>query len=345
MSAPIRIGIVGAGRIVRAEHLPRFRAIEGVEIVALANSSPASSQRTAADLGIERTFDDWPALVRDPGVDAVLVGAWPYLHAPVAIAALAAGKHVLTEARMAATADDARAMLAAARAHPELVAMVVPATFSSWADGTIARLLRDGAIGRVRHARVSWDASAPGKPGEFWRWQRHLSGQNIMALGILVEAMARWLGLAEAVTAVTRQGPAQRPGPAGPIEADIPDHVIALAEYADDVTAIIEMSARTNALEPDGVTIHGTTGSLLVHFASGRIECIQPGGVRETVAIRDEDRAGWTAELDFVAAIRGDAEVTMTDFATGVAYMAFLEAVEESAASGRRTVIRRSEGV
>ena len=102
MNEPIRIGIVGAGRIVRAEHLPRFRAIEGVEIVALANSSPGSSQRAAADLRIERTFDDWRALVRDAGVDAVLVGAWPYLHAPVAIAALAAGKHVLTEARMAA---------------------------------------------------------------------------------------------------------------------------------------------------------------------------------------------------------------------------------------------------
>ena len=93
------------------------------------------------------------------------------------------------------------------------------------------------------------------------------------------------------------------------------------------------------------MTIHGTTGSLRVHFASQRIERIQPGGARETVAIRDEDRAGWTAELDFVAAIRGDAEVTMTDFATGVTYMAFLEAVEESAASGRRTAIRRSEGV
>ena len=119
----------------------------------------------------------------------------------------------------------------------------------------------------------------------------------------------------------------------------------AVRTYADDVTAIIEMSARTNALEPDGVTIHGTTGSLVVHFASEHIEQIRPGGTRETVAIRDEDRAGWTAELDFVAAIRGDAEVTMTDFATGVTYMAFLEAVEESAASGRRTAIRRSEGV
>ena len=72
---------------------------------------------------------------------------------------------------------------------------------------TIVRLLRDGAIGRVRHVQVAWDASGPGDPGDFWRWQRATSGENVMALGILAEAMARWLGQPEAVTAVTRLGP------------------------------------------------------------------------------------------------------------------------------------------
>jgi predicted dehydrogenase len=60
---------------------------------------------------------------------------------------------------------------------------------------------------------------------------------------------------------------------------------------------------------------------------------------RRDVDICDEDRAEWTAEIDFVAAVRGEAEVTLTDFATGVAYMAFLEAVERSNAEGRRVAI------
>ena len=172
MTEPIRIGIVGAGRIVAAEHVPRFRAIDGVELVGVANRSEESSRRAADELGLARAYPSWEALVADPSIDAVLVGAWPVLHAPVTIAALEAGKHVLTEARMAATAEDARAMLRAARAHPDRVAMVVPATFSAWADATIVRLLRDGAIGRVRHVQVGWDASGPGDPGDFWRWQR-----------------------------------------------------------------------------------------------------------------------------------------------------------------------------
>lgn len=339
MSGPLRIGIVGAGRIVRAEHLPRFRAIDGVEIVAVANHDRASSQRAADELGIPRVFDAWQDLVADPDVDAVLVGAWPVLHAPVSIAALEAGKHVLTEARMAATADDARAMLRASRAHPDQVAMVVPASFSLWADGTIHRLVADGAIGRVRHAEVHWDQSAATDPGDHWRWRREHSGQNVMALGILVEAMARWLGEAEAVTATTRVGTDERPGPDGPIRPDVPDHVLAIAEYPDDVTATIQMSARTNGAEADGAMVHGTGGSLAIGFGTRRLELIGRDGARHEVAIRDEDRAEWSAEIDFVAAIRGEAAVTLTDFPTGVAYMAFLEAVERSSAEGRRVAI------
>jgi predicted dehydrogenase len=339
MTEPIRIGIVGAGRIVAAEHVPRFRAIDGVELVGVANRSEESGRRAAETLGLDRAYPSWQALVADPDLDAVLVGAWPILHAPVTIAALEAGKHVLTEARMAATADDARAMARAARAHPDRIAMVVPATFSAWADATIVRLLRDGAIGRVRHVQVGWDASGPGTPGDFWRWQRATSGENVMALGILAEAMTRWLDQPEAVTAVTRLGPPARPGPDGPIVADVPDHVLALVEYPDDVTAVIEMSARTNGVASDHATFHGTDGSLVVDLGAQRIELVRPGGEREPVAVRDEDRAGWTAERDFVSAIRFGPPGTLTDFATGLGYMAFLEAVQRSAASGCRTVI------
>ncbi len=338
MSEPIRIGIVGAGRIVEAEHVPRFRAIAGVELVGVANRSEASSRAAAEWLGLPRAYSSWQTLVADPAIDAVVVGAWPVFHAPVTIAALEAGKHVLTEARMAATADDARAMVRRARAHPDLVAMVVPATFSSWADGTVARLLRDGTIGHVRHVQVGWDNGGPGDAGDFWRWQRATSGDNIMALGILAEAMTRWLGQPEAVTATTRLGAPQRPGPHGPITVDVPDHVLALVDFPDDVTATIEMSARINHVRPDHATIHGTDGTLHVDLGAKQIDLVR-AGTREPVAIRDEDRAGWTAEVDFVSAIRGGPPGTLTDFVTGLGYMAFLEAVHRSAASGCRTVI------
>jgi predicted dehydrogenase len=339
MSHPIRLGIVGAGKIVRAEHVPRFRAIDGVEIVAVANRTPASSQQAAAELGIDRNVDDWRALVSDPGVDAVLVGAWPYLHAPVTIAALESGKHVLTEARMAATGAEAREMLRASRAHPDLVAMVVPSSFSLWADATILRLLADGAIGRLRHARVTWHSAGPDEPGEAWRWQRRYSGENAMALGIVYEAMARWFGPAMSVTALSRTTQTNASGPAGTSEIDVPDHVIAILEFPDDVTGTIEMSARTHPLGSNAATFYGTGGTLHVDIAGQAIRVASVGGDWAPVEVRDEDRAGWTAELDFVASIREGRPVTLTDFATGAHYMAVVEAVDRSAARGRREIV------
>ena len=339
MNGPIRIGIVGAGKIVRAEHVPRFRAIDGVELVAVANRSHASSRRAATDLGIGRWLDDWGALVADPGIDAVLVGAWPYLHEAVTIAALEAGKHVLTEARMAATGVGARAMLGASRAHPELVAMVVPASFSLWADATIQRLLADRAIGRLRHVRVAWSASGLDDPGEAWRWQRRYSGENAMALGIVYEAMARWLGRATAVTAVSRLGDGVGFGTVDGVEVDVADHVLAIVEFPDDVTATIEMSARTSALDSNAATFYGTDGTMRVEFATERIDTAPIGGQWTPVTVRDEDRAGWTAELDFIASIREGRPVTLTDFESGAHYMSVVEAVDRSASRGCRVEV------
>jgi predicted dehydrogenase len=336
VNQPIRIGIVGAGSIVRAEHVPRFRAIPGVELVAVANRTRESSQRAAAELGIGRAVEDWQSLVDDDAVNAVLIGAWPYLHAPVTIAALEAGKHVLTEARMAATGLDARAMLAASRAHRDQVAMVVPASFSLWADATIKRLIDGGPVGRVRHVRVTWQANGPDEPGEAWRWQRRFSGENVMALGIVYEAMARWLGQATAATAVARLD-ATHPS------VDVPDHVLAILEFPDDVTATIEMSARTQAPASNTATFFGSEGALEVDFTAERIRHAAIGGDWGDAEVREEDRAGWTAEIDFVSSIRDGTPVTLTDFATGAHYMAVVEAIDRSAAEGRRMPVESIE--
>jgi predicted dehydrogenase len=54
------------------------------------------------------------------------------------------------------------------------------------------------------------------------------------------------------------------------------------------------------------------------------------------------DRADWTAEIDFVASIREGRPVTLTDFATGAHYMAVVEAIDRSAASGTRQLVEEA---
>ena len=110
---PLRIGVIGAGANTRLRHIPGLQAIEGVTIAAVCNRTAESGQRVADEFGIPRVATDPEALFADPGIDAICIGTWPYRHREYAVRALEAGKHVLTEARLAMDAAEARAMLEA----------------------------------------------------------------------------------------------------------------------------------------------------------------------------------------------------------------------------------------
>jgi predicted dehydrogenase len=340
MTERIRVGLVGAGGIARARHVPGFRALPGVELVGVVNRTPESSARAAAELGIPRTYGDWRALVADPAVDAVVVATWPYLHAPVAIAALEAGKHVLVEGRMAMDAAEARAMLAAARAHPGQVAMVVPAPFG-FADATIRRVLAAGAIGELRVARVAWAGPVAPTGRDQWRRERRYSGNNVMTLGILYEMIARWLGHASEVSATLRTFATTQAGPDGaPIPADVPDVAIVVATFPGGIPVTLEIAAYGRPDPVNGATLTGTGGVLRVDFAGARLELAEAGAAGfSEVEIPDEERWSWRVEAEFVGAIRGTEPVRLVDFATGVRYMAFTDAVHEADRTGCRIAV------
>jgi predicted dehydrogenase len=340
MTERIGVGLVGAGGIARARHVPGFRALPGVEIVGVVNRTPASTARAAAELGIPRTYPDWETLIADPAVDAVVVATWPYLHAPVAIATLAAGKHVLVEGRMAMDAAEARAMLAAAEARPDRVAMVVPAPFG-FADATIRRLLAAGAIGELRAARVAWSGGIAPTGRDQWRRERRHSGNNVMTLGILYESIARWLGHATEVSATLRNFAPVQAGPDGAtIPADVPDVAVAVATFPGGVPVAFELAGYGRPDPVNGVTLVGTGGVLQVDFVASRLALASAGGAGfEEIPIPAAERWTWRVEAEFIGAVRGTEEVHLTDFATGVRYMAFTDAVHEADRTGCRVAL------
>ena len=99
----IRIGLIGAGRNTRDRHIPGFHQINGVQIAAVANRTRQSAQTVADQFNIPAVYDHWTELLQDESINAICIGTWPYMHRTLTLAALQAGKHVLTEARMAAT--------------------------------------------------------------------------------------------------------------------------------------------------------------------------------------------------------------------------------------------------
>ena len=143
----LRIGFVGAGRIVRRRHMPGLAKVPGVEYAAVANRRPESTAAFAEEFGIRQTFDDWRALVEWDGIDVVWCGTYPNLHRPVTEAALAAGKHVFCQARMALSYEDAKAMYLAAQRSDRTTVLCQTSNYAP-GDATVRRLLAEGFIGQ-----------------------------------------------------------------------------------------------------------------------------------------------------------------------------------------------------
>lgn len=346
MPETIRVGVVGAGANTRRYHIPNLQKIDGVEVVAVVNRSRASSERAAKEFGIAQVHDDWQSLVNDPGIDAVVIGTWPYLHCPVTLAALGAGKHVLTEARIAMNAAEARRMLAASRMRPDLVTQVVPAPTTFAADPMIMQLLADGYIGELQALDLTvpsgWlDRDAP----LHWRMNRDYSGLNIMTMGIWYECISRWVGPAKAVMARTRVGvPYRRDEERGERRAvEVPDHVEVLADLASGAIARMHWSSVTGFMPGPEAWLYGSDGTLRLEVR-GRNNLVLSGGRRgdnamEPIAIPEDKTYRWRVEEEFIGAIRGEEPVRRTAFVDAVAYMDFTEAVHISSREGRRVCL------
>src|SRR5438128_1986362 len=245
----LRIGLIGAGANTRTRHIPGLRAVPDVEIVAVCNRRPESTAAAAREFGIPRTFDRWEDLVADPAIDAVVIGTWPYLHCPITLAALDAGKHVLTEARMAMTAAEAHRMLVAAREHPDLVTQIVPSPFGLTVDTVVRELLRDGYVGELREVEVTGRSGGLADPSAplHWRQDAALSGLNMLTLGILHETLTRWVPPPQRVLAQVHAFVPTRIDPTSGVRLPVgtPDSVQVLATLQGGARAVYQFSGAT----------------------------------------------------------------------------------------------------
>ena len=343
MPDTIRIGVVGGGANTRKFHIPNLKKIEGVEIASVVNRSRASSERVAQEFGIPRVHDNWQDLVNDSGIDAVVIGTWPYLHCPVTLAALAAGKHVLTEARIAMNATEARQMLAASRARPDLVAQVVPGPPTFAADPMVMHLLADGYIGELQSLDLRVSSGLLNRDALMhWRMDRGYSGMNIMAMGIWYECLSRWVGPAKAVTARTRIAvPYRFDAERGERRAvEVPDHVEVLADLANGAIARLHWSSVAGFMPGPEVWLYGSEGTLRFEGQGTVLSGGRRGDKEMTrITIPEDKTYRWRVEEEFISAIRGHEPIRRTSFVDAVNYMDFTEAVHISSREGRRVYL------
>jgi predicted dehydrogenase len=333
----IRVGIVGAGGIVSSRHIPGLRRMPGVEIVAVANRSLESSQRAAAEFGIPRAYARWEELLAADGIDAVLIGTWPYMHKPITLAALESGRHVLCQARMAMNAAEARDMLAAAERHPSLTCMLVPSSSGYSVDRAMLSLIGSGLLGEILSVDVHrLQRGFADFGGELdWRHNPEFSGLNVLNVGAIYELMMRWLGPGNRVTAKTRVHiPTRRTEQGAQVPATIPDHVEVLYELANGAPVHMVFSETTGLSRGNDLWIFGSEGTIRVDDANDIF--VARRGDRELEAYPNppEGQYRHRVEEEFINAIRGVEPVSMNTFEIGVRYMEWTEAIHRSAESG-----------
>ena len=338
---PVRIGIVGAGANTRARHIPGFRQIEGVEIAGVVNSSAESTARAAAEFGIPRTYDSWRDLIEDPEIDAVMVGTWPHLHCDVTCAALEAGKHVLTEARMARNASEAHRMRDVARAHPALTVQIVPSPFGLVQHHVVREMIDGDFLGEFRELVVIGVTDTFYDVGQPLHWRQHhdISGLNILTMGILHEAALRWSPPPTRVFAQTTifeddYGHSPRFGTG---TATVPDSVQIVTLLAGGGRGIYHLGGVHLFGPGQQIHLYGSHGTIRFEISPRERLLAGRAGEKELreVAVPPEKQGGWRVEAEFIGAVRGEERVQFTDFATGVQYMEFTEAVARSAATSQ----------
>jgi len=326
-----------------------LQKIDGVEIVSVANRSIKSSSAVASQFEIKNYYDNWVNVVHDPGLDAIVIGTWPYMHKKLTIEALQSGKHVLCEARMCMNADEAIEMLDCSQTYPNLVSQIVPAPHTLPIDKTIKRLISSGYIGDLINLRgmVTAGNDFPKENQEFhWRNNRDLSGNNIMQMGIWYEAIMRWLGPAKSVVANAQTIMNPRIDYDGNYAfTDIPDHLDVLCEMISGGTANLQFTMVSGMAPESEMWIHGTKGTIVVKTETTD----DPGApalklygaeigqkTLEEIKVPNEEIGGWRVEEEFINAIRGEEIITHTNFTDGVKYMKFTDAIFDSYSTGQK---------
>lgn len=247
--AQLRIGVLGAGRIVPTALIVPAREVKDVVVAAVAARDGARAAAFAAKHGIAKAYSDYEALMADPEIDAIYNPLPNGLHGHWTIAALTAGKHVLCEKPFTANAEEAEQVAEVARR----TGLVTMEAFHYRYHALTQRMLdiiASGELGAVR--RIETWLCIPLIVKDI-RWQHDLAGGSLMDVGCYTIHMLRTLAGAEPVVRSAR-AKLRSPG--------IDRLTTAEFAFADGRTGAITASMLSIRLLSMGARVIGTDGSM-----------------------------------------------------------------------------------
>lgn len=267
----VRLGLVGCGRVTELRHLPALREVSGIEVRALADVDAARLASVGERFGVARRFVDYREMMEAGDVDAVAVCVPPRLHTEVALAALAAGKHVLIEKPLALKLEECELLTERAAQAPTLKVLV---GFNlRW-----HRLVREaraivgrGELGEIRLVRTVL-TSGVRSDADFseWRKERETGGGALFELGVHHFDLIRFL-LGDEVAEVAASSPA-------------PDETATVAARMRGGAQVLSAFSESTG-ENHGIEIYGARGWL-------RLSCYRADGLELFGAAQYEGTLG-----------------------------------------------------
>lgn len=354
MERKTKIGIIGVGGISNV-HIAAYQKNPDVELYAFCDIDEEKLRKKGELYGIKRLYTDANEMLAAlPELDAVSVCTWNSEHAPCAIAALNAGKHVLCEKPMAVNAELARRMIEAAERNQRVLMVGFVRRF-----GQDCRLVKDfidaGALGEIYFAKAKY-IRRNGNPGGWFGDRSRSGGGPLIDLGVHVIDLLRYLmGNLKpvSVTAATFDKLGNRPdiklssgsyrsetATENPINT-VEDFATALIRFENGAVLSVETSFCLNGKDSAEVALYGDKGG--VEFEPEmRFYTQQNGYLTDVIpapAPKFEFKSAFQAEIDnFVSAVRTGSPV-LAPAQDGLLLMQILDAAYESARTKREVLL------
>ena len=258
----LNFAIIGCGGIALQNHLPGIAMCQDTKVVALCDADAATLERARQQTGVSITSTNYADIVTREDVHAVIIATPNYLHAPIAHAAIAAGKHVLSEKPLALSYADAKAIADAAdkagvRHMTAFTYRFVPAM------RYLTHLVKRGDLGVPYHYR-SCRLQDWGTRGVGWRQVKKLAGTGEIGdmLSHRIDFAHLLVGPMQRLVANLKQWHPERGGQPN----DLDDWVSILAEFKSGATGVLESSKLASGMNegwksPDRVEINGSEAS------------------------------------------------------------------------------------
>lgn len=353
----IRVGMIGAGAIA-LNHCDGVVKHPAGEVVAVADLSAERAKEVADKYGIagNRIYTKWEQLIADKDIDAVAIALPNFLHAPVSMAALKAGKHVILDKPFATCYEDAKKVAALAKSKRKVFMVGMNQRYSNEAQ-TIKAIVGRGELGDIYHAKAYWMRRSGCPKFGTWFGQKKLAGGGCLydigvhVLDLCMFLVDNWQPVAVSGQVYTKFGN-RGLGEGGwgksdkdkRLTFDVDDFGFALVKFKNGASIELNVSWALHQESPNrhGVELFGTEGGANVFpkpkifrynkKQKGEYEIVEPQNVK--IAQPECNR-----HVDWLNTILGKGK-PMCTVEQALVVQKILDAVYKSSGSGREVRIK-----